>query len=609
VSIGAQAGHGRARARNRVTVKDHWETKRHFQIPNGVSPMLRKAQRTRRELLGAETGTVRKDWRGKVSVVVTYPNTYYLGMSNLGFQTVYRLINGFDDVVCERAFVSEEKGRGQGHLRSLESGRYLTDFDIIAFSISFENDYANLLTVLAGAGIPLRSSERGTPHPLIIAGGVTTLLNPEPIALFVDCFFIGEAEEILPHFFRVYKECSRRDGLLEALCQQVPGTYVPAFYDVDYESDGTIAAFRPKGDFPVKIRPPKVKDLSSCDACTTILTPHTSFNDMYLIEAARGCPHGCRFCATGFVYRPPRFRTATQLKSSLDRKAAGARRVGLMASAVSDVPCLEDLCRKAADLDLQLSFSSLRADLLTPEFLKILKEAGVKTATIAPDGGSERMRRIINKGLDEEDVLRATELLVRAGIPNLKLYFMVGLPEETMADVEGIVSLCKKIKHRFLKVSREKARIGQIIVSLSSFVPKPFTPFQWVPMEDVKVLKTKIKHVTNGLRRVANVKVHADLPKWAYIQALLSRGDRRTAELLEGVHRNDGNWVRTLKESIINPDFYVHRKRPLDEILPWDFIDHGIKKAYLVEEYQKALRAETSPPCQVDLCKACGVCR
>jgi radical SAM superfamily enzyme YgiQ (UPF0313 family) len=280
-----------------------------------------------------------------------------------------------------------------------------------------------------------------------------------------------------------------------------------------------------------------------------------------------------------------------------------------MATAVSDVPHLEDLCRKAMARNLELSFSSLRADLLTPEFLEVLKGAGVKTATIAPDTGSERMRRVINKGMGERDVLKATELLVKAGIPNLKLYFMVGLPEETMADVEGIVSLCKKVKHVFLKTSRKTARIGQIIVSLSSFVPKPFTPFQWVPMEDVKGLKAKIKHVKDGLRRVANVKVHADLPKWAYIQALLSRGDRRTAELLEGVHKNEDNWPRTLKNAIINPDFYVYRERSFNEILPWDFIDHGIKKTFLIEEYEKALREETSPPCQVDLCKACGVCK
>jgi radical SAM superfamily enzyme YgiQ (UPF0313 family) len=250
----------------------------------------------------------------------------------------------------------------------------------------------------------------------------------------------------------------------------------------------------------------------------------------------------------------------------------------------------------------------LRADRITPELLDILRRSGFKTVTIAPDAGSERLRRVINKGINDQDVLRAADLLVGAGIPNLKLYFMVGLPTETMLDVEAIVTLCKQVKHRFLKASRTKKRIGQITVSLNSFIPKPFTPFQWVSLEDVKTLKARIKHVKEGLKRVANVRVHADVPRWAYIQALLSRGDRRTAELLVAAHENNGNWAKTLKASIINPDFYVYRERQLDEILPWDFIDHGINKAFLIEEYHKALREETSPPCDVGRCKACGVC-
>jgi radical SAM superfamily enzyme YgiQ (UPF0313 family) len=570
--------------------------------------MLPKTESPRTALLSAETGTIKKDWRGKISVALTYPNTYHVGMSNLGFQTVYRQINGLDNVVCERAFLPEGAERAHRRLRSLESGRRLADFDIIAFSISFENDYPNLLTILALAGLPLLSSERHTPHALIIAGGATSLLNPEPIALFVDCFLIGEAEPILPRFFEVYEKHSQREVILEALAKEVPGAYVPAFYQVTYESDGTLAAFRPKGDFPAKVKRVIAKDLSLWDTCTTVLTPHTTFDDTYLIEAARGCPHGCRFCAAGFVYRPPRFRTTGQLENALDQAAGRARGVGLMAAAVSDVPGLESLCRRAIAHDLQLSFSSFRANLLTSSFLDVLKQARIKTATIAPDAGSERMRRVINKGISEEDILRAAEWLVGAGIPNLKVYFMIGLPGETMLDVEAIVALCKRIKHRFLKASRAMSRLGQIIVSMSSFVPKPFTPFQWVPLEELKSLKAKIKHVKDGLRRVANVRVHADLPKWAYIQALLSRGDRRTAELLVGVHKNNGNWAKTLKGSIINPDFYVYRERSLDEILPWDFIDHGINKAFLIEEYHKALREETSPPCHVGQCKACGVC-
>ncbi len=570
--------------------------------------MLPKTENPRTAFLSAETGTIKKDWRGKISVALTYPNTYHVGMSNLGFQTVYRLINDLDNVVCERAFLPEGAGGAHGRLRSLESGRRLADFDIIAFSISFENDYPNLLTILALAGLPLLSSERHTPHALIIAGGATSLLNPEPIALFVDCFLIGEAEPILPRFFEVYEKHAQREAVLEALAKGVPGAYVPAFYQVTYESDGTLAAFRPKGDFPPKVKRVIAEDLSLWDTCTTVLTPNTTFDNTYLIEAARGCPHGCRFCAAGFVYRPPRFRTTGQLENALDQAAGRARGVGLMAAAVSDVPGLESLCSKAIDRDLQLSFSSFRANLLTSSFLDVLKQARIKTATIAPDAGSERMRRVINKGISEEDILRATEWLVGAGILNLKLYFVIGLPGETMLDVESIVALCKRIKHRFLKTSRAMARLGQIIVSMSSFVPKPFTPFQWVPLEDLKSLKAKIKHVKDGLRRVANVRVHADLPKWAYIQALLSRGDRRTSELLVGVHKNNGNWAKTLKGSIINPDFYVYRERSLDEILPWDFIDHGINKAFLIEEYQKALREETSPQCHVGQCKACGVC-
>ncbi len=565
---------------------------------------------TNKEFLAAEKGTVRKDWAGKIRIALAYPNHYHVGMSNLGFHAVYRLLNDHQDIVCERVFLPEDAGTIHGGVRSMESQRPLDNFDIIAFSISFENDYPNLLTLLTEAGIPRWSSERDTPHhPLVIAGGVTAFLNPEPIAPFVDCFLVGEAEPILDVFLDVYRSHSEKDALLKALAVNVPGIYVPGLYDVAYNPDGTIAEFQPKRGIPEKVQRVAAEDLSSWDTCSTILTPHTTFSDTYLVEAARGCPHGCRFCAAGFVYRPPRFRSKDALQSCLERGAVRSKRVGLMAAAVSDVPYVEELCQKALDKGVELSFSSLRADRLTPELLSVLRQSGLKTVSIAPDTGSERLRRVINKGITEQDVLRATDLLVSAGIPNLKLYFMVGLPTETMSDVEAIVALCKQIKHRFLKASRTTKRLGQISVSLNSFIPKPFTPFQWVPFEDLKILKAKIKHVKEGLRRVANVRVHADVPRWAYIQALLSRGDRRTAQLLSAAHENNGNWPKTLKASVINPDFYVYRERPLDEILPWDFIDHGINKTFLIEEYHKALREETSPPCDVGRCNACGVCK
>lgn len=570
--------------------------------------MSARSGETRKAFLATEKGAIRKDWRGRISVALAYPNSYHLGMSNLGFQTVYGLINSIEDFVCERVFLPDEEDNTKGRLRSLESNRRLSNFDIIAFSISFENDYPNLLTMLGQAGLPLLSSERIPPHPLIIAGGVTSFLNPEPIASFIDCFLIGEAEAILPGFFDVYKALPDRQTFLEELVSLVPGIYVPSFYHVAYDADGIIDQFVPKENAPAKVKRAVVDDLSSCNTCTTIVSPKTTFENTYLMEAARGCPHGCRFCAAGFVYRPCRFRNASQLENYLDQAQERATQIGVVAADVADVPGLESFCFEAIDRHLNISFSSLRADLLTPKLVTMLKRSGTKTATIAPDAGSERMRRVINKGISERDVSHAVAMIVSAGIPNLKLYFMVGLPGETKSDVDGIVALCKKIKQWFLKASRPKARLGQISVSLNCFVPKPFTPFQWVPLEHVGNLKKKIRHVKDGLRHVANVRVHADLPKWAYIQALLSRGDRRVADLLVGTYNNEGNWVKTLKASIINPEFFVYRERSVDEMLPWDFIDHGVKKAFLVEEYEKALKGETTPPCHVGQCKACGVC-
>ena len=287
---------------------------------------------------------------------------------------------------------------------------------------------------------------------------------------------------------------------------------------------------------------------------------------------------------------------------------AGNTLIGLVGAAVSDLPGIDQLCEEFKDKDIRISFSSLRADRLNDSLLTALKQSRVKTATIAPEVGSRRMRRVINKGLSEDDILQAATSLVENGIPNLKLYFMVGLPTETDSDVEAIVSLVKQIKHRFLQSSRARRRIGTITVSLNSFVPKPFTPFQWAAMDDVGTLKRKIKTVKNALRNVSNLKVNSDVPRWAYIQALLSRGDRRVSQILLQVHVNHGNWAQTLKEVAVNPDFYVYRERDTAEKLPWDFIDHGIKKSFLLDEYRRAKQARISPGCQVENCKVCGVC-
>ena len=574
--------------------------------------MAWKTDKFHKRFAESEIGTIRKSWKGRVKVALVYPNTYHVGMSNLGFQTVYDLLNKIEHVVCERGFLPTDKRQDAGRITTIESGSPISAFDVIAFSVSFENDFPNLLTILEKAELPLRSSNREIPHPLIIAGGVAFFLNPEPVAPFIDCFLIGEAEAIVPRFFDTdLPDLLNRDrtACLKTLARNVPGTYVPEFYNATYHSDGTFRSVEPLLDVPVKIERRFLKDLSRTPTCSAVLTPDTTFDRTFLIEVGRGCAHGCRFCSTGFVYRPPRFRPVSLLKTCMQQGISMTNQIGLVGASVSDHPEINTLCNQKFEKNIRISFSSFRADALSPELLSVLRESKVKTATIAPDAGSQRLRNIINKGITEEHILSAAETLVAEGIPNLKLYFMVGLPLETMDDIDAIVTLCKQIKHKFLKSSRVRKRIGEITVSLSSFVPKPFTPFQWVAMDDMGSLKQKIKIVKQGLKRVANVRVHADVPRWAYIQALLSRGDRKVARILSLAHKNQGNWPKTFRASPVNPDFYVLRERSLDEEFPWDFIDHGINKSFLKQEYKRALQGKTSPPCPMESCTVCGVCK
>lgn len=556
----------------------------------------------------AEIGTIRKQWSGRLRIVLVYPNRYHIGMSNLGFQAVYQFLNNFDHVVCERAFLPEKNHSPFHQLATIESGRRLAEADILAFSISFENDYPHILSILDMAEIPLRAKERGRKAPLVIAGGVACFMNPEPLADYIDCFLIGEAEAILPEFLESYDPHQDRHTALLNLANSVPGTYVPDFYLPRYHRDGTLAAFEPIENVPERIKRACVKDISRQSTCSTIITPQTTFDSTYLVEVGRGCPHGCRFCGAGYIYRPPRFRPTDQIEKDIKNGMTLTDRIGLVGAAVSDLPGVGQLCGHFQNDDIRISFSSLRADNLTPELLKALKKSQVKTATIAPDAGSERMRQVINKGVTETDILEAAAVLVENGIPNLKLYFMVGLPTETAVDVEAIIGLCKKIKHHFLKSSQVRKRIGQITVSLNAFVPKPFTPFQWAAMDDVKTLKKKTQKIKNELKKVPNLRINSDVPRWAYIQALFSRGDRKIGEILSMAHANKGNWAQTLKSVNTNPDFYVLRERDLEELLPWDFIDHGINKSYLRREFKLAMQGKTTPDCQPETCSICGVC-
>ena len=572
--------------------------------------MTRRRDNRKRRRADSEAGSVFRKHAAAIEIGLVYPNTYAVGMSNLGFQTVYRLLNEMDSVACERAFLPDPDEKAADTIRTIESNRSLAEFPIIAFSVSFESDFLNLIAVVEKAGLPLQSAARGDPHPLVIAGGVACFLNPEPAAPFVDCFLIGEAEVLLPRFIAALDLSSRRNEMLHHVARTVPGVYVPELYRPVYHRDNTLREMVPLSeDIPLKIKRIFVQDLSTTAAYTSITTPDTAFPDTFLMEVSRGCPHGCRFCTAGYIYRPPRFRSLSLLKQNVDIGKSMARKVGLMGTAVSDHPEIGSICQHALKEGLGVSFSSLRADALTPELLSALKKSGIKTATIAPEAGSERMRTIINKGITEAQILDGVREIVQNGIPNIKLYFMIGLPWETTDDIEAIVSLCIRIKEQFLAASRENRRIGSITVSVNPFVPKPATPFQWAPMDDIRSLNGKIKQIRLGLKKVANVRVQAESPRRALVQALLSRGDRRVAELLVQAFRNQGNWSKTIKESDLDIEFFVRRDRPMDELLPWDIIDHGIRKSFLVSEYERARREQASPDCPMRSCDRCGVCQ
>jgi radical SAM family uncharacterized protein len=580
--------------------------------------MIWKLKQRQQHWLAAERGAVRKDWGGRVRVALGFPNRYAVGMSNLGFQSVYAAMNRLETVVCERFFYPEPEDLSivrdsPGNLLSLESQRPLLDFDLIAFSLAFENDYPNVVEMLALAGLPLRSDQRSPAHPLVAAGGIATCLNPEPLAPFLDFFFAGEAECLLPPFWDRFlalqgSDCPR-EQLLGTLAREVSGIYVPSLYRVDYHEDGTLCGVQATLGAPTRVSYQRA-DLDQAPVCQTVVfTPHTEFSNVALVEIGRGCGRGCRFCAAGFVCRPPRHQTTDKLLQAADRAMLETNRLGLVSAAISDHPDVVSLGQELLERGALISFSSLRADSVSPELLTSLTRSRHQSLAIAPDAGSERLRMVINKNLSTEQILQAAENLVEAGVLHLKLYFMIGLPTETRDDLEALVDLTKKIKHHVLQKSRGLKKLGTITLSVNAFVPKPFTPFQWVPFAGVREIKERARWIKQALQKVPNVRVHFDLPKWAYIEALLARGDRRVGRFLEKLVSERGTWTQVLKALPFNPDFWVLRERDPDELFPWEIIDHGIDRKFLWEEHQRALQGLGSPACQPDVCRRCGVCR
>ncbi|WP_051328369.1 radical SAM protein [Desulfatirhabdium butyrativorans] len=541
-------------------------------------------------------------------VALLYPNRHAVGMSNLGFQTVRRLFNQIPEWLCEMAFLPEHP---HDPLRSFESGRPLQDFDLLAFSISFENDYLHVPVMLRAAGLPVFSEKRDETHPLVLAGGVACSLNPEPIADFIDVFLLGEVENALGRWAMLFENLQgrRRSSVLREMAVGIDAVYVPSLYEIAYADDGTIGSRTPVSpDIPEKVRTAVLQDVDASPTTSEFPASQGAFADTFLVEIGRGCPHGCRFCSAGFLYRPPRYRSFPVLMDSIRKGGRQGVRVGLLGTAVSDLPDLLPLCLEARREGIVLSFSSLRVDAITDELAAVLAGQGVKTATLAPEAGSERMRRVINKGITEAQIFQAARTLVRAGIANLKLYFMVGLPTETTDDVEAIVEMVRAIKVVFLEESRIHRKIGTISVSLNAFVPKPVTPFQWAPMDAANVLQQKVRIVRKGLGSIANVNLSVEPVRDSVMQGFLSRANRRAGVLIERAARPGAQWNEVVRQSGIKPDVETTRKRDYSEVLPWDFIDSRVKRTFLWREHLRALSEKRTPPCPSTACSVCGAC-
>src|SRR5574341_616292 len=557
-----------------------------------------------RALLAEEQGTVRKDWGGKVSIALVYPNAYAVGMSNLGFQTIYRHLNAIADIVCERVFmpdpvdVEEHRRTGIPPL-SLESQRPLADFHLVGFSVTYEGDFINVLRLLRLSGIPLRPSDRAAHHPLILMGGVCAFSNPEPIAPFMDFIVVGEGEELVVELMAAYRNGYRdRDGFLSALAA-IEGIYVPERYDVAYALDGTIAAVAPRSGAPALVTKRRLRNVNAFETIATVKTPNAEYGHMALLEVGKGCGRGCRFCLEGQVYRPVRHRSVEALRATVSALAAGGeKRVGLVGACVSDYPWIGELLKIVDEHGLELSISSIRADSLTPDLVAALARGGHRTLTIAPEAGTERLRRAIRKAISDEQVLTACDLVRAHGIPNLKTYFMLGQPTETDEDVDAIPRLAELMLERLRVLDSAGHPFGRLTLSISSFVPKPWTPFQWAPFDGAESLQAKLETVKRGVRRFSNVRVLHENPREAALQSLLARGDRRVGEFLALAAGFDGDWRRALREWDGDPAFYTTRARSVDERLPWDHFDVGVKKANLVREWERSF-AEAGAPAGV----------
>ena len=531
-------------------------------FPTGGHPLNWRTISRARRTLEKEEGTICKDWGGRLPIALAYPNTYYIGMSNLGLHVIYGLLNDQPDIVCERVFYHNDERPPI----SLESQRSLGEFAILAFSLSFEMDYFNLLAMLRRARIPLSFEARDESYPLLIAGGPCVMANPEPLAPIFDAFVIGEGEVVVPALSETLAQgvSLNREDLLKRLAT-IPGIYVPRFYRIEREN-GHILRISPSAGLPFPVQRQWLSDLDAYPTSSVIMTEETQFGDMYLMEVSRGCSRGCHFCLAGAAYLPARERSPETLLAKAKEGLEYRRRLGLIGASLSDYSHIEELVTQLRGLGAEISVASLRVDPLPEPLLQALAESGAQTLTIAPEAASERLRTKINKGISEEDIMRAVELAARYDFPHLKLYFMIGLPSETDDDAGEIPHLVQSVRKRFRR---------RLIVNITPFVPKAQTPFQLVPMAPRDVLEGRLRYVKRKLRSMS-VEIRADSARWAEVQGVLARGDRRVGEALMTVEKRSlSAWREALATRGLTAEHYLGR-RSKGEILPWSTVSAGM---------------------------------
>ncbi|MBD3309419.1 radical SAM protein [candidate division KSB3 bacterium] len=548
--------------------------------------------------LHGERGTVYKAHDTKIRIALIYPNTYYVGMSNLGVHTIYGLLNAHDDVYCERVFFPDANmlpyyQRTKTPLCSLESQTALAEFDILAFSVSFENDYLNILHLLEFGRIPATTEERQDSYPVVMLGGAVTAINPEPLAVFIDVFIIGEGEEILADVLETYRHAAGKRSkrtLVERLAQ-IPGVYVPSLYDITYTSDGRLKHRIPRANAPAHIKTRPLLNLDCYPAYSRILTEQTEFGKMFLLQLNRGCGYACRFCHTGYAHSPLRHLSLEAALRLIRQGLQVRERIGLVGAAIADYPQLPELAEAICSQGGKLSVSSLRLSALAkrPDLLDILLQTDQKTITIAPEAGTERLRRLISKALTDTVLYDTLEHILRKHLVHLKLYFLIGLPTETDEDIEAIIHLCQQCRQLLRNAAKTHGKIGKMTVSVSPLVPKPFTPLQWHPMAPENVLKRKLHHIKRQVSRLGNLQMSHTPAKSAIWQGILARGDRRLGHILLRTAANGGNWKRAFRELNMRPEFYVHRPRDKEEQLPWSHLHVGLSHHRLHDEYQRML--------------------